>query len=346
MTVRFKHKVVNLRRVKVVENSVYDLILGAEWIAKCDIVICAAAGRLVAQVQNDAIDVALLGPHQPGKKVVTGVKMVRNTPVDARHTSAGRAGANGRAPSLGWPSHTLCRPSRGQKQEMSTIAGEPSKLQCLESPLDFLGAVTVDKAPPTSQWTSAFKGKVALPGRSRFVPVRRPPKRSDKLVNRSSSARSARKCMKPTRLRVRRGKSYIPLINLGRQLRWDKGRRPTKGELLDGRNESWRSFRVLNPKRRNPVAKRSRRTWRRFNVHVAQMRLFHVRSDFDWRPENDGGPLEDEYTDTPVADEMPEQSTNVPHDDDESDTQVPVSTRLGRAIRRPNRLCDFVSMIR
>ena len=57
------------------------------------------------------------------------------------------------------------------------------------------------------------------------------------------------------------------------------------------------------------------------------MRLFHVRSDFDWRTENVGGPR-GEVHDTPVADELPEHLTNVP---DYAET-----TTLGRAERRLN----------
>ena len=66
LTVRFKCQVANLRRVKVVESSVYEMILGAEWIAKSNIVICAAEGRLVARVRTSVIDAAL---HAPQKEI-------------------------------------------------------------------------------------------------------------------------------------------------------------------------------------------------------------------------------------------------------------------------------------
>ena len=95
------------------------------------------------------------------------------------------------------------------------------------------------------------------------------------------------------------------------------------------------------------LAKRKKRTWRRFNAHVAQMRLFHVRSDFDWRPEDDDGPLEDECTDSPVEHEVPELPTNGPHDDAEQTTREndPEGTSIyppGRSVRRPKRFRDFV----
>ena len=66
LTVHFKCQVANLRRVKVVESSVYEMILGAKWIAKSNIVICAGEGRLVARVRTSVIDAAL---HAPQKEI-------------------------------------------------------------------------------------------------------------------------------------------------------------------------------------------------------------------------------------------------------------------------------------
>ncbi len=86
LTVRFGCQVADLRRVKVVENSVYVMILGAEWIEKSNIIIFAVKGQLVAQVRTDIIDSALLtiktpplieqnaaNCKSPWKELITGV---------------------------------------------------------------------------------------------------------------------------------------------------------------------------------------------------------------------------------------------------------------------------------
>lgn len=53
LTIRFGGQVVELRRVKVVKNSLYDMILGAEWIEKGNIVIFGDSGRLMARVLSE-----------------------------------------------------------------------------------------------------------------------------------------------------------------------------------------------------------------------------------------------------------------------------------------------------
>ena len=53
LTVRYGDKVVDLRRVKVVESSLYDLILGTEWIEKGNVVIFGDSRRLSVHVLSD-----------------------------------------------------------------------------------------------------------------------------------------------------------------------------------------------------------------------------------------------------------------------------------------------------
>lgn len=48
LTVRYGNMVVDLPRVKVVEESVCDLILGTEWIKKSNIIIFAVEEQLVS----------------------------------------------------------------------------------------------------------------------------------------------------------------------------------------------------------------------------------------------------------------------------------------------------------
>ena len=70
---------------------------------------------------------------QSRKEAVTGVVIDPHTLADTQNLPAVGADASGQDSSLGWPSHTLYRPSRGQGQKMVTITKDP------EEPIDFLG---------------------------------------------------------------------------------------------------------------------------------------------------------------------------------------------------------------
>ena len=97
---------------------------------------------------------------------------------------------------------------------------------------------------------------------------------------------------------------------------------------------------------------RKRRVWRRFNAHVAQLRLFRVREETDWRPEDtpddpedgsvgdDSIAAEDGATDECFPDSEERQSG---HSSIEPSVSIPLASRFGREIRRPHRFTDFVS---
>ena len=160
-----------------------------------------------------------------------------HTLADTQNLPAVGADASGQDSSLGWPSHTLYRPSRGQGQKMVTITKDPEEPEP-ESPIDFLGAITVEEAPPPPpQWVTPLMTIVVPAGCLRFVPVQFSTKQNDQwVVNRSFSARPAREWIIPNCLmRVKKANLYVPVLNLGKQpLRWGKSSLTTV-ELLEGR---------------------------------------------------------------------------------------------------------------
>ena len=175
---------------------------------------------------------------QSRKEAVTGVVIDPHTLADTQNLPAVGADASGQDSSLGWPSHTLYRPSRGQGQKMVTITKDPEEPEP-ESPIDFLGAITVDEAhPPPPQWVTPLMTIMVPAGCLRFVPVQFSTKQNDQwVVNRSFSARPAREWIIPNCLmRVKKANLYVPVLNLGKQpLRWGKSSRLTTVEPLEGR---------------------------------------------------------------------------------------------------------------
>ena len=59
LSVRFEGVAAELKRVKIVENSLYDMILGAEWLEKGRIIVYAEDGRLTAHVRPHGLDLSL-----------------------------------------------------------------------------------------------------------------------------------------------------------------------------------------------------------------------------------------------------------------------------------------------
>lgn len=59
LTMRYGSKLVDLPRMKVVKESVYDLILRSEWIRKSYIIIFTVDEQLIALVRNPTVDFVL-----------------------------------------------------------------------------------------------------------------------------------------------------------------------------------------------------------------------------------------------------------------------------------------------
>lgn len=105
-------------------------------------------------------------------------------------------------------------------------------------------------------------------------------------------------------------------------------------------------------------ALRRKRVWRRFNAHVAQLRIFRVPTEFDWTPEiwqlgdEEADPvnLSDEGDESSEPTELavpvnPEEREEVPTQLPQSigDDQAPIQvSRSGRTIHTPSHLQQFI----
>ena len=106
------------------------------------------------------------------------------------------------------------------------------------------------------------------------------------------------------------------------------------------------------------VSNRSRRIWRRFNVHSSQMRRYSPRAETDWIPEDDetesivtleseeNEPEKDwpdagEATDLEMELEI-EEPPPAAEDETQLNVDLPTVTRRGRTVRKPAAHRDFV----
>ena len=156
LTVRFGCKVVDLTRVKVVEQSVYPIILGAEWIEKGDVIIYASNGRLMAQVRTSDVNAALstlinipsFNPRQTEvdpklNDLYTGVVLDQD-PIDVSRN--GSTDVVGHTPLLDRPQQTLYRPSETWNRGLEIIEEQLEEIESEKGMMDFLGAITLEES--------------------------------------------------------------------------------------------------------------------------------------------------------------------------------------------------------
>lgn len=82
--------------------------------------------------------------------------------------------------------------------------------------------------------------------------------------------------------------------------------------------------------------RRRKRKWRRFNTHVSQLRKFHARSEIDWAPEENEM---EEWMEPDASSECEREESPI---DQEKREHKGIVSRVGRVIKSPGHLKDFV----
>ncbi len=245
LSVRFEGVLAELRRVKIVEHSLYDMILGAEWVEKSNVIIYSDAGRLLARVrpQNFNLPTLKLNPNDPLIKdscSAVASLVVSGLVADGDAQQVVFPTAPGRCLQSDWPVSVAPRSERCSTypRTLEPIAEEVPETSLPDEYLDFLGSISLnDDLPiPSSPFYAHVKKRTVLPpGGMRFIVTDVPCTAGDVwVVTKSFSSQPSREWIIPNCLVTASKKALcIPILNLSNQpLQWNEGNTLAAVELL------------------------------------------------------------------------------------------------------------------
>ena len=263
LTVRFGGRAVELRHVKVVETSLYSMILGAEWIEKGEVVIFGDSGRLTARVlseeqrgslmegakdrevrdyvQPNCLLTGLIAETEASSSFcVPAISLENQKPVNVCPVAAPIPSSTGLRLLLERPSQVY-RPLRGLSPQLDPISEDLStELEITSDDQHFLGVISLgleNDAPITPRYARTSKDFV-LPAQSmRLLPTDVSTIEGEEwVVSKSFSSRPSREWIIPNGLLKAIGKKlYVPVVNLSNQsLKWTKGSELAMVEKLSG----------------------------------------------------------------------------------------------------------------
>ena len=253
LSVRFEGVAAELKRVKIVENSLYDMILGAEWLEKGRIIVYAEDGRLTAHVRPHGLDLFLknLDTSEPPIQdscAAVSISMVPGLVADDdfQNDSFLATSSVREIPALGlglqsdWPVFGASRNSRCStyQRTLDPIVEEVPESSLPDSFGLFLGSIFLDNDIPASPipfYANVRKRTALPPGGMRFVRTDVPCTIGDVwVVTKSFSSQSSREWIIPNCLVTASKRAlYIPVVNLSNQpLQWNEGNALATVELL------------------------------------------------------------------------------------------------------------------
>lgn len=251
LSVRFEGRTAELQRVKVVENSIYDMILGAEWVEKGRVIIYAEGGRLLAHVRPPALDRTLPAPGESDSSVQNSRLSVASlivpglvADIDKRsvrtHPPAKKEEVPGLGLELDWP---VLPPYRREYCSAYRRTLDPIMEEALESATpdvfqNFLVSITLGddiEGKSASFYSHVTKRTVIPPGGMRFIATDVCCKTGETwVVTKSFSSCPSREWIIPNCVvKASKRALYIPVVNLSNQsLQWNKGSPLAAVELL------------------------------------------------------------------------------------------------------------------
>ena len=253
LSVQFEGVAAELKRVKIVENSLYDMILGAEWLEKGRIIVYAEDGRLTAHVRPHGLDFSLkkLDTSEPPIQdscAAVSISMVPGLVADDdfQNDSFLATSSVREIPALGlglqsdWPVFGASRNSRCStyQRTLDPIVEEVPESSLPDSFGSFLGSIFLDNDIPASPipfYANVRKRTVLPPGGMRFVRTDVPCTIGDVwVVTKSFSSQPSREWIIPNCLVTASKRAlHIPVVNLSNQpLQWNEGNALATVELL------------------------------------------------------------------------------------------------------------------
>ena len=236
LTVRFGGRAVELRHVKVVETSLYSMILGAEWIEKGEVVIFGDSGRLTARVlseeqrgslmegakdrevrdyvQPNCLLTGLIAETEASSSFcVPTISLENQKPVNVCPVAAPIPSSTGLRLLLERPSQVY-RPLRGLSPQLDPISEDRStELEITSDDQHFLGVISLgleNDAPITPRYARTSKNFV-LPAQSmRLLPTDVTTIEGEEwVVSKSFSSRPSREWIIPNGLLKAIGKKTL-----------------------------------------------------------------------------------------------------------------------------------------